>query len=58
MRIIQANPVDVIELSTHPSDDAAGEYSDMRNSLLEYESWCRNVLWRQRRIFRQCGNSP
>jgi len=28
MRIIQANPEDVIELSTHPSDDAAGEYSD------------------------------
>ena len=28
MRIIQAKPEDVIELSTHPSDDAAGEYSD------------------------------
>jgi hypothetical protein len=28
MRIIQAEPEDVIELSTHPSDDAAGEYSD------------------------------
>ena len=28
MRIIQAKPEDVIKLSTHPSDDAAGEYSD------------------------------
>ena len=28
MRIIQATPEDVIELSTHPPDDSTGEYSD------------------------------